>query len=790
MLASYFRLAFRLYKAQRLFFLINLLGLITGVTAFMLILIYVNHEFSYDTFHQNADRTFRVYSKPQKQGTGNSAAVTPAPLAGFLSNRYHNVANTVRIVKADRSILSFNGQYFYEDRLILADPSFLQVFDFPLLAGDPETALRDLNSIIITQSMAEKYFGDANPLGKVIGIDYNEKADLTVTGVIHDVPHNSHFHFDFLLPIGLTDLIIQKGFLEDIRNTVVYTYVYLNEGQGEGELLPGLDEASREYLYDPFQDRVYAVQPIKSIHLHSDHFGEFENNSSIEFIQILTTIAFAILLMAMFNFINLSTALYQKRLPKIGMLKTIGSSQSQLIQMFCMESLLMVLLAIGLSTMIIAILLPYFGMLVDRNLAFPIKDAWFIPGTLSLVALLAILAASYPSLFISGQRPQTLLRGQSRKGGITLKNTLVICQFAVSVILLVATIAMRQQMDYIQNRDLGFSREALLVLPVADKSDRLHTERIKDELLRQSPVLAASASSDLPGTMKWVTSIYYNGLAANQTNPRMAFLYVDQDFLPTFGIELVEGRNFSAARNIDEPREFIINEAAAKSLGWKNPVSMQFATRMDGMGTVIGVMKDFHFKSVHSKIEPLFLTRSNTLSYVFLRIKPGDFQETLGVVEKAWVKVFPETPFDYFFYDTFFEQLYSAEKQFETLAFISAVVSILITCFGLFGLTAYSTQERKKEVAIRKVFGASVSDILLMLSSSFFKIFCVSMLIAVPASLLIVDRWLGRFEYRIEVKWWLFLASGMILVIISLLVISQQAISAARTNPVKGISHQ
>lgn len=788
MLASYFKLTLRLYKAQRLFFVINLMGLIIGVTAFMLIMIYVNHELSYDKFHHNADRIFRVYSKPQKQGTGNSGASTPAPLAGFLSNRYHNVANTVRIVKADRSILSFGGQYFYEDRLILADPSFFQVFDFPLLVGDPETALRDPNSIIITQSMAEKYFGDANPLGKVIGIDYNEKADLTVTGVIHDVPHNSHFHFDFLLPISLTDIIVQKGFLEDMRSTVVYTYVYLNEG--EGELLPGLDEASKEYLNDPFQNWVYAVQPIKSIHLHSNHFGEFEKNSSIEFIQILTTIAFAILLMAMFNFINLSTALYQKRLPKIGMLKTIGSSQSQLIQMFCTESLFIVLLAIGLSTMIVAILLPYFGMLVDRNLVFPIKDAWFIPGILSLVALLAILAASYPSLFISGQRPQTLLRGQSRRGGITLKNTLVICQFAVSVTLLVATIAMRQQMDYIQSRDLGFSKEALLVLPIADKSARPHSERIKEELLRQSPVLAASASSDLPGTMKWVTSIHYNGLAANQTNPRMAFLYVDQDFLPTFGIELVEGRNFSTAGNIDEPREFIINEAAANSLGWKNPVGMQFATRMDGMGTVIGVMKDFHFKSVHSKIEPLFLARSNTLSYVFLRVRPGEFQETLSLVEKAWIKVFPEAPFDYFFYDTFFEQLYSSEKQFETLAFISAFVSILITCFGLFGLTAYSTQERKKEVAIRKVFGASVSDILVMLASSFFKIFCASMLIAVPVSLLIVDRWLSRFEYRIEAKWWLFLASGMILVVISLLVISQQAISAARTNPVKGISHQ
>lgn len=787
MLASYFRLTIRLYKAQRLFFLINLFGLITGAAAFMMIMIYVNHERSYDKFHQNADRIFRVYNKMQWQGIESTSAQTPAPLAEFLSSRYHDVVSTVRIIKPDRSILSTGGQYFYEDRLILADPSFLKVFDFPLLAGDTKTALRDPNSIIITQSMAEKYFGDADPLGKGIRIDYNGRADLTVTGVLRDVPANSHFHFDFLAPIDLYDIIIQTGLLEDKISTIVYTYLYLNDSQGE--ILPGLEEISKEYLDDPFLQRGFAVQPIKSIHLHSNHFGEFEKNSSIEFIQILTTIAFAILMMAMFNFINLSTALYQKRLPKIGMLKTIGSSQGQLIQMFCMESLLIVLFAIGVSTLLVAILLPYFGILVDRSLAFPIKDAWFIPGTLSLVALLAILAASYPSLFISGQKPYTLLRGQSQTtGGIKLKNTLVVCQFAVSVILLVATIAMRQQMDYIQNRDLGFSREALLVLPVADRSARLHTERIKDELLKQSPVLSATASSDLPGAMKFVTSIYYNGLPANQTNPTMAFLYVDQDFLPTFDIELIEGRNFSGPGGVDQPREFIINEAAVRLLGWQDPVGMEFGTR-DGMGTVVGVMKDFHFKSVHSKIEPLFLSRSSALSYVFLRVRSGNFQQTLDVVEKAWIKVLPETPFDYFFYDTFFEQLYRSEKQFETIALISAVVSILITCFGLFGLTAYSTQQRRKEMAIRKVFGASISDILVMLSGSFLRIFSISMIIAIPVSLYIVDRWLGTFEYHVEVKWWLFLASGMILVIISLLVISQQSISAAKTNPVKWISH-
>lgn len=780
MLLSYLKSVIRSLFKERNSLAISLLGLVIGLATTMLILLYVNYEFSFDRFHTNGDRVFRLYT--ETVGSGTTGVKTPATLGQLLKDNYSQVENTVRIAPVEKILVSYADQNFNESGLILADPSFLKVFTFPIKTDE---ALTNPYSIVLTRSMATKYFGQANPVGQIIRI--GNKIDLTVTGIIGDIPTNSHFHFDFLAPIMLADVLFGKEFLEQPINTTVFTYLLLQPKSELSETT--MQEVTAKYSKYPGSQ--FHVQPLNKIHLYSNGFGEWEPNSSIEYIRILIGFGLLVLIIACINYINLSAALYSKRLRKIGMIKVIGAGRSQLVRMFFMEALTLTSIAAFLSIILVKYLLPYFNALVRRPLILNLTDYNLVVPLALIVLSISIIVAAYPAAFISGQKAYHLLKSVSFAGNPgTLRKAIMIFQFTVAIVMIAITFTMNDQINYIQTKDLGFSKEALIVLPLPENSVRSEQNVFKSEVLGNSFVSKATGASDIPGTMKWFTSVGHKGLAENEKLPTMAFLYSDSEFIETFNAQIAQGTDFSQSPGAEEI-EFIINESAVKFLGEADPIGMELSPAMRKKGKVVGVVRDFHFKSLHQPIEPLFIANSTEpFRYVFLRIDGSDIRRNLGTIEKAWQAIFPDSPFEFFFYDQYLDELYKSELRFSKITLITSLLSISITCLGLFGLAAFSSQQRQKEIALRKVFGASISNILSVLSKPYVKIILVAEILAIPIAYYFVEEWLGTFVYHVNVSPWIFLTSGAIVILLSGLTISRQSLKAAMVNPIKWIRYE
>jgi putative ABC transport system permease protein len=806
MLKSYLTIALRILRKQKIYTVINIAGLSIGMACSLFIFLWVLDELSYDRYHANADRIFRVIKHGRGGGEEYFTALSPTPLAQALKNEFPQILEATRISDDSARFFRYQDKGFNESRVVFADANIFEVFTIPLLSGDPETALVKPRTIVITQSMAQKYFGDEDPVGKTLQMD--ENTDILITGVAEDIPHNSHFHYDFIGSIATFNQSLTQEWLLP----VLYTYVLLEDGIDPAVLDPKLIRIIEKY-YAPHFESTFGftyeedlasggfskihLQPITDIHLHSHMIYEIEPNSDFRYIMVFSIIAVFILFIACINFMNLSTARSSIRAREVGMRKVLGSRPAQLVRQFLLESTLLSLFSLAISLVLVEIFLPLFNKIAAKDIDPAFFSNWrILPATIGVILVAGFLAGIYPAFFLTSFRPISVLRGklQAEVKNPFVRNGLVLFQFTISIILLIGTFVVYSQMQFVRNKQLGFDKEHIVIVPRAHVLAQ-RGEALKQELIRYAGIRSASISSSYPG--KGFAYLAYKQLDApgDETHSMGTFI-TDHDFVETFGLEVVEGRYFSA----DASREkdtVVLNETGVRQLRLKNPVGQRIrGPEKDQYKTltVIGILKDGHFHSLHSKIQPIGIrhlvaggTRTRFLS---VRLNPGNIGNALAFLKDKWEEFVPERPFEYMFLEEDLDRLYKTEWRTGHLMTGFAILSIIIACLGLFGLVAFSAEQRSKEIGIRKVLGASSARIILAYSKEFAKWVILANAIAWPIAFYLMSKWLENFAYRTSIALWTFLLAAAMVLLIALVTITFQVIRAAQANPVDSLRYE
>jgi len=802
MIKNYLITALRNIRRHKVYSFINIAGLAIGISCSLLVILYVQYEMSFDSFHQKADRIYRIVRKQPglKFGGKEFAAQTPGPLAQTLRQEYPEVIQATKIgLYYTELLITHENQSFYE-KGISADENFFEVFSFQLLKGNPETALAEPSTIVLTERLAEKYFGTEDPLGKTIKIE--EDRDVKVTGIVKQIPKNSHLQFDYIM--SLISLKLAQGdnnylVLWDAPNNF-QTYIELHKDADHKELEKKLPAFARRYVGDlernqKRQMESYHLQQLRNIHLDSNVNDAISVNSNKSNIYVFSIIAFAILLIACINYMNLTTARASKRSKEIGIRKVVGALRKQLIKQFLFESFILTVAAFSLAVLIVMFILPLFNSFIDRDITINIlNNSNIILGFIALLLFTGISSGLYPSLVISSFQPTRILRGAynpfSKKTG--LKNSLVVIQFCISILLVVGTIVVIKQLNYIRNRELGFNREQILVLYVRDNAMLQKYPLIKNAFLQNPTIIGVTKSNDLPITRGSTGQVLIEGKnAAPEFEFKPYIVYVDHDFINVFGIDLISGRNFSREFANESQDSVIINETTAKMLGWKEPIGKLCGTWPAENGKVIGVIKDFHFHSLYNRIEPLILTCTPQMGrYISVKIDSVNYKMTIDFIKKTFREFGSTRPLEYIFLDDVFNNMYKAEQKLGAAFNCFSGLALFIACLGLFGLISYTTEIRTKEIGIRKVLGASPSKIIFLLSRECTLNILIANVIALPIAYYAVSKWLENFAYRISVDIWVFLFPIVISFVVSFFTISIQSIKAATSNPADSLRYE
>jgi len=801
MLKNYVKVAFRTLRRQKAYAFLNIAGLTVGMVCCLLILLYVQDELRYDRHHENAGHIYRVVlDGSTRNGLLETAQTAPA-WGPMLAAQYPEVVQAVRFKPPNQKwLVNYQDRRFFEKGFVFADSSVFDVFSFPLVRGNPETALVAPFTVVLTETTARKYFGQEDPIGKTLRLD--NTYDFTVTGILKDVPRQSHFEVTLLASItSLQTPIYGDNFLQQNIGPALYTYLLLQPGTEPGVLDAKLPSFVEEHIGTQLASfgvemRPY-LQPLTDIHLHSNLENEIAPNGDAGTIYAFSAIALFILLIACINFMNLATARSSQRAREVGMRKVLGAERGQLVGQFLGESMLMTLAALVLALALVWPLLPLFNTLAGKTLSLAPAD---LPGylfaLLALAVFVGLVAGSYPALFLSSFRPITVLKGSasSRSGGALLRKGLVVFQFAISIFLMIGTAVVYTQLDYLHNRSLGFEKEHVVVMQLTDPQIRTQYQAFRTRVEQVPGVVAASASSSAPGGLVGTALILPEGVTDEESTLVSGYA-VDHDLVETLGLTVVAGRAFSRDHAADVTDGFMINETAARTFGWMTPEdavgrSIRFTNGPEGH--VIGVVHDFHNKSLRQNIEPLILTMQNeqAYQYLFARIRPGDPRGTVEALEAAWQAVFPAYVFEYSFLDEDFNRLYAAEDQLRNLFSGFALVAILIACLGLFGLASFTAEQRTKEIGVRKVMGASVGSIVLLLSKAFSLFVLLAFVVAAPLAYLTMSRWLDGFAYHTEINLLTVLAAGIGALVIAWLTVAYQAIRAATADPVQSLRYE
>lgn len=804
MLKNYFTTAVRNLLRYKGFSLINIASLAIGITGCLVIALFVRDELQYDKFVKGGENIYRVCNKrTDNAGTANLAVVPPV-FATYLKDQYPEVETTLRILMSSGKNLLETGEIkSYENKGLTTDSSFFNIFPLQFLSGERATALNEPNSVVLTEQVAKKYFGSQNPVGKTIKID---KTDFAVKGVLANLPEHFHLDFNFLVPLASAGL--PKDRMQSWEWQQFYTYIKLKPGTNAGQLQNKFFAAVKKeaYLilqkggmtYQPF------LQPLKDIHLNSaDFVYDNAKRGNITYVKGLTIIALFVLIIACFNFINLATARSFRRAKEIGVRKVIGADRKQLIIQFTGETILLSVISIFIATAVTMILLPSLNNFTGKSIFFnPITHPALALLLIAAGVAVGILAGIYPALILSGFQPIKVLKGMKLtidSGGHTawLRQALVIVQFALSALLIVCTMIVYQQINYMHEKDLGFNKEQVMFFPVKGGVEK-NIEAFKQEVKRSPNVISATSGYGLPGDMFAGDEIIVPGKNGDKTLPSSNFI-VDADYIKTLGLQVIAGRDFSKDLPTDVDEAFIINETAVKEFGFGTPQkALEQRLKWDKWipdsanpvkkGRVIGVIKDFHYKSLHEKVAPLVMQIYSPVVYtVALKLKTTDLKNTIAFINNTWNKFSPEYPLNYKFLDENFNEMYKAEDKLRTLLSIFTAMAIFVGCMGLFGLSAFSAEQRTKEIGIRKVLGASVLDIVTMLSKTFLKPVFIASVLAFPIAWWAMNNWLENFPYRITISWWLFGIAAIAALVIALITISFQSIKAATSNPVKSL---
>jgi len=760
---------------------------------------YILYELSYDRFHENSDRIYRVALNAQFAGQTQNANVSNAPTAPALIKDYPEVNNAVRFYGIPKIPVRYEDKQFYEENVFNADNSVFEVFTYPFIAGDPKTALLRPYTVVITEETARKYFGDENPIGKML--KYNNEDNYTVTGIMKNIPKNSHMDFDMLFSFETLYSKDRKGMERWIPFNYV-TYVLLQANYDYNELNAKFPEFMLRHMGDLLKalggEGSYFLQPLTSIHLHS-HLEYDTKNSDIAYIFIFGAVALFILLIACINFMNLSTARSSLRAKEVGMRKVLGSGRRELIWQFLGESIIYSLFSLIIAFILAKLVLPLFSSLSGTTLTLNFTEMpLLIPGFIMLALFIGVVSGSYPAFYLSAFPSAKVLKGSLRYGitNSRFRSILVIVQFTISIVLIVGTWIIMNQLSYMKNKRLGFDKEKIVVIPIKDNNIRQSLTSIKEELKSNTGVVSAGSSSRVPGQVFGANTCLPEGFSEEQTL-MVRVMDIDDDFFPTLGMEIVAGRNFSKEITSDEKQSVIMNEALVKKIGWNEPIGKTIQN-VWGAGdddretlTIVGVVRDFHAESLHRIIEPVMITNKPVnLSSMSIRIKEGYLQETMSFIKETWSKFDPDRPFEYFFLDEFFDSQYKADERLSTLFSSFTLFAIWIACLGLFGLVSFTVERRTKEIGIRKVLGASSPKIVFLLSKDFVKLVLIANIIAWPAAYFIMRSWLQDFAYRTGFNPVIFILTAVLAFAIAVFTVSFQAIRAAIANPVKSLRYE
>jgi putative ABC transport system permease protein len=790
MIKNYLKIAFRNLLKHKVFSLINILGLAVGMTACFLIYLYVSFELSYDSFHKNDDRIYRIVADIKTPTEVINSSIPAQAVPPNIKNEFPEVESFVRI--ADDQVLVRKGDIkFQEENAAWVDSSFFHVFDFKLLKGDPQTALKDQFSIVFSETAAKKYFGKEDPIGQTVLITGGGHP-AKVTGIMKDMPENSQIRLDMLLSMTT----MTQNFNRDMDSAwgSYWPRAFLllkprtNAMALQAKLPAFLEKRNGANMKSSQMIPTLLLEPLKDVYLRSTRDGQKKGN--IVNVYIFSIVAIFILLIACINFINLTTARSAERAKEVGIRKVVGAAKTQLTKQFIGESVIICLIAFILTILFSWLLLPLFNQLSGKIISQSIFESARNLLILFFAALgIGLLAGIYPALVLSSFKPVTILKGKFATGtrGILLRKTLVVSQFTISIGLIIATIIVYNQMSYMRNQDLGFARDQIMVM---DTNGDKGKDAFRQELTGMPAVKSVAMSSSVPGGDN---PSAYSEIENNKGDLQVANLdlyFVDFDYANQFKIKMVAGRAFFREFGTDTTQAMVLNEAAVKMFGYSSPqqaVGKRFK-QWGREGKIIGVMKDFHFRSLQQPIKPLSMRiepRGSNL--VSINVAAENLPVTIASLEKKWNELIPDRPFSYYFLDEFFDRQYRSEERFGKLFLNFAILAIFISCLGLLGLASHSTTQRTKEIGIRKVLGASVSNIVNLLSKDFLGLVGISALIAFPIAWWAMSKWLQDFSYRIGVSWWIFLVAGILATLIALFTISFQAIKAAITNPVKSL---
>lgn len=809
MLKNYLKVALRNIRKQKGYAFLNISGLAIGMAVCLMILLWVRGEINYDAFHAEADNIYRI-GIDANLGSPIKAPVTMPAAAPALIRDLPEVINAARIIRPRRISVTFEDKEFYEEGVGFSDQSLFEIFSFPFVSGDPDGALKAPNTAVITETTARKYFGDDDPIGKTIKIGGDRP--YAITGVVKDIPSNSHLTFNILRSMQ-TRLADDPQFENNWFNVSLFTYVLL---------APNSDAAALEQKLVPFVDKymgptlkalggsmIFFLQPLTRIHLFSDFAGDIGPQGDIRYVYIFSGIAIFVLLIACINFINLSTARSAGRAREVGMRKVLGAVKRSLALQFLGESVFLSLISLVFAVGLILAAIPWFnsvsgGQLRLNLLAVP----WLIPEFVGFALLVGIVAGIYPAFFMASFQPVKALKSGVKKGrsNLGLRRILVIFQFAISVVLIIGTIVIYSQLNYVKTSNLGFDKERVIVLPGLDDFLAASYETLRTEMANISGIIGVGVSSRVPGRGINKSVFFPEGFSTDQPQT-MDVLHIDSGYLEVMNIPILEGRNFSDDLASDRVESVLINRTAERTFGWDSAVGKRFVlpTIEDNSQSpqpsdadegpdalnIIGVVEDFHVASLREKIEPMIISNNHdNFADISLRIAPGDISSILDNLRNKWKTLVSDRPFNYFFLDESFDSQYREEERVANLSLRFSLLAIFIGCLGLFGMASFSAEQRTKEIGIRKVLGASGSSIIHLLAREYFWLLAISNLVAWPAAYFLMKSWLANFAYRTSLGIWLFIAALGISLIVALITVSYQSVKAALSDPVKSIRYE
>jgi predicted permease len=785
MIKNYMKIAFRNIIRHKGYSFLNIFGLAAGMACCILIGLWVLDELNYDRFHENASSICRVESDQDYSGRTLHIYWTPHPLGPALKDEIPEIEDATRALNLRAQLLRYEDKAFEEYAVWSVDPSFLKMFTFPMILGNPENALSGTSSLVMTERLAAKFFGDENPIGKVINLA--QSADFTVTGVLKDIPRNSSLQFDVLIPYKYLDSIGRTD--DNFTNNQTYTWVQLHSGVSAEDVSTKISGFVRTKV--PRSLMVLELLPLTKVHLYT--YSGYEKNLAVQSVYLFSVIAVFVLIIGCINFMNLSTARSANRAKEVGLRKVVGAFRMQLIRQFYSESLLFAFLALALAVTAVSVVLPAFGSLAGKEMSWNATGAGVLVLGLAGIALLTgFVSGSYPALFLASFQPVNTLKGKLKAGAgnALFRRTLVVVQFVLSAALIIGTGVVSKQMIFIKNRNLGWNKDQVAAIPIRSYS-RPSLETLKAELANTPGILNVAVATQKPSFTSWSSS----GFDWEGKDPSfkvdVTYMGADDGYVDTLGMTMAMGRNFSKEFPTDKTESFLINEELARLMGHEDPIGKSFSF-WDQKGKIVGVIKDFHFQPLRRKIEPLVIqwAQLNWTNFLFLRIAPEGIAKTIGTVRGIWEKILPNIPFSYQFLDEDFSSMYMSEERTGILLKIFTAMAILVACLGLFGLASYAAEQRTKEIGIRRVLGASAPGIVTLMCREFLVLIGLANLIAWPVAYFAVNDWLDNFAYRTHIPAVFFFGALITSLVIGLMTVIYKAVRAASANPVDALKHE